>query len=136
MIRVPYGEHHLNAIYYPGPEGAESKPLIVAITGYDGTMEELYFNVVAPALERGYSCLTYEGPGQGSVIRQQGILFTHEWEEPNAAVLDEFIRLHGEPEEIVFVGISFGGYHALQRGAVRLDQGQIRRRGNMRPQIR
>lgn len=117
LIQVPYGEHHLNAIYYPGPEGAESKPLIVAITGYDGTMEEIYFTVVAPALERGYSCLTYEGPGQGSVIREQGILFTHEWEKPNAAVLDEFLRNHPQPTEIVFVGISLGGYLAPRAAA-------------------
>jgi len=46
-ITVPYGaEHHLNAVYYPGPALTENRPLLVAMTGYDGTMEELYAWVV------------------------------------------------------------------------------------------
>jgi len=112
FISISYGEHTLNAIYYPGPAGSDTKPLIMAITGYDGTMEEMYFDVAAPALERGYSCLTYEGPGQGSILRKQGLQFTHEWEKPNGAVLDEFLKTHPRPRKIVFVGISLGGYLA------------------------
>jgi alpha-beta hydrolase superfamily lysophospholipase len=117
LISVPFGDNTLNAIYYPGPEGWDSKPLIMACTGYDGTMEEMYFDVVAPSLERGYSCLTYEGPGQGSILREQGLQFTHEWEKPNAAVLDEFLKTYPRPRKIVFVGISLGGYLAPRAAA-------------------
>src|ERR1700761_125308 len=37
-ITVPYGKYHLNAIYYPGPQSAEAKPLIVLVGGYDSTL--------------------------------------------------------------------------------------------------
>jgi len=117
IITIPYGEHTLKAIYYPGPAGAEKKPLIVSVGGYDSTLEELYFGSAAPALERGYSCLTYEGPGQGSVVREQGLLFTYEWEKPNKAVLDAFLKQYPKPNKIVLIGRSLGGYLAPRAAA-------------------
>jgi alpha-beta hydrolase superfamily lysophospholipase len=116
-IRVPYGTHHLNAVYYPGGAGAETKPLIVLVGGYDSTMEELYFHLVYAAHRRGYSVLTYEGPGQGSVLREQGLTFTPEWERPNGAVLDAFLASHPKPNKIVLVGESMGGYLAPRAAA-------------------
>jgi pimeloyl-ACP methyl ester carboxylesterase len=110
-ISIPYGDdHHLNAVYYPGPAGAENRPLLVVVTGYDGTMEELYASVVAAALQHGYSVLTYEGPGQGSVIREQKLVFQPDWEKPNGAVLDAFLANHPKPARIVLIGESMGGY--------------------------
>jgi alpha-beta hydrolase superfamily lysophospholipase len=116
-IRVPYGAHHLNALYFPGNEGAKTKPLIVACGGFDSTMEELYFVIVAGALERGYSALIYEGPGQGSVLREQGLTFTPEWERPTRAVLDTFLQSHPRPVRIVLFGMSMGGYLAPRAAA-------------------
>jgi pimeloyl-ACP methyl ester carboxylesterase len=114
---IPYGAHHLNAIYYPGPARAKERPLLIIVGGYDSTMEELYFAGVAAALRRGYSVLTYEGPGQGAVLREQGLTFQPNWEKPNGAVLDEFIKLHGKPARIVLVGQSMGGYLAPRAAA-------------------
>ena len=116
-ISTPYGPHHLNALYFPGPEGSEQRHLIVICGGFDSTLEELYFVLVAGGLERGYSVLAYEGPGQGSIIREQGIPFTHEWEKPTAAILDEFLRTHPLPTKIVLVGMSMGGYLAPRAAA-------------------
>lgn len=116
-IRVPYGNYHLNAVYYPGPAGADKKPLLVVVGGYDSTMEELYFHVVAAAHERGYSVLTYEGPGQGSVLREQGLAFTPAWEKPNGAVLDTFLATHPVSGKIVLIGESLGGYLAPRAAA-------------------
>lgn len=45
------------------------KPTLIVHGGFDSTLEELYTSAAAPALERGYNCLTFEGPGQGGVIR-------------------------------------------------------------------
>lgn len=117
QISVPYGEHFLKAIYYPGPLGADEKPLIVVIPGYDSTMEESYFSIAAAAIERGYSCLTYEGPGQGSIVLGQGLTFTPEWEKPNSAVLDEFFRRYPRERKIILIGISLGGYFAPRAAA-------------------
>jgi len=116
-IVVPYGSHHLNAIYFQGGPGSESRPLILGCGGFDSTMEELYFTIAAGALERGYSVLVFEGPGQGSVLREQGLTFTPEWEMPTRSVLDAFLAGHPKPPHIVFVGMSFGGYLAPRAAA-------------------
>jgi pimeloyl-ACP methyl ester carboxylesterase len=116
-IEVPYGAHHLNATYYPGPPGTERRPLLVVVGGYDSTLEELYFSVAAAAHERGYPVLTYEGPGQGAVLRDQGLTMTPDWEKPNGAVLDQFLATHPQPSHIVLLGESLGGYLAPRAAA-------------------
>ena len=88
----------------------------MAVGGYDSTLEELYFVIVPPARERGYPVLLYEGPGQGQALRD-GMTFTHEWEKPTTAVLDEFLRTHPKPKQIVLVGMSMGGYFAPRAAA-------------------
>jgi alpha-beta hydrolase superfamily lysophospholipase len=116
-ITLPYGEHQLRAVYYPGPAGAETRPLIVMVGGYDSTMEELYLSLAAAAHAHGYAVLTYEGPGQGSIIRDQGLVFQADWEKPNGAVLDAFLKSHPAPGKIVLVGESLGGYLAPRAAA-------------------
>jgi len=117
-IKVPYGEgHHLEAVYYPAVESHPNRPLIVFCGGFDSTLEELYFLLVKDAHEHGYEVLTYDGPGQGSVLRDQGLTFTHEWEKPTKAVVDAFLAGHARPEKMVLVGASLGGYLAPRAAA-------------------
>ena len=56
--------------------------------GFDSTLEELYTFAAAPALQRGYNCLTFEGPGQGAVIRKKKIPFRFDWENVVIPVMD------------------------------------------------
>jgi alpha-beta hydrolase superfamily lysophospholipase len=114
---IAYGSHHLNAVYYPGPAGADSRPLLVVVGGYDSTLEELYLGIGAAAHRHGYSVLTYEGPGQGAVLREQGLTMQADWEKPNAAVLDAFLSTHAKPGKIVLLGESLGGYLAPRAAA-------------------
>ncbi|MEI2387069.1 alpha/beta fold hydrolase [Breoghania sp. JC706] len=113
---VPYESGHLNAIYYGAENGAD-KPLIVIAGGFDGTLEELYFMFGKDAVERGYNVLTYEGPGQCGLVREQNMYFTHEWEKPTSALLDHFAATFAKPERIVLLGISLGGYLAPRAAA-------------------
>lgn len=116
-ISVPYGKHHLRALYFPGKNNGEIHTLIVACGGFDSTLEELYFSIAAGAVERGYSILLYEGPGQGAALREEGLTFIPEWERPTAAVLDGFLSAHSRPSHIVMVGMSMGGYLAPRAAA-------------------
>jgi pimeloyl-ACP methyl ester carboxylesterase len=114
---VPYEKGALRAIFYPGPAGWETKPLIVFVGGQDSTLEELYFEMVPAANRRGYAVLAYEGPGQGAALREHGLFFTPEWEKPNAAVFDAYLSTHAKPPSIVLVGMSMGGYFAPRAAA-------------------
>jgi len=114
---IAYGSHHLSAVYYPGPLGADSRPLLVVVGGYDSTLEELYLGIGAAAHQRGYAVLAYEGPGQGAVLREQGLTMQADWEKPNAAVLDAFLSTHAKPRKIVLLGESLGGYLAPRAAA-------------------
>jgi pimeloyl-ACP methyl ester carboxylesterase len=60
----------------------------------------------------GYDAVLFEGPGQGSVIRRQGIPFTPAWEKPVAALLDHF-----ELTDVTLLGISLGGCLAPRAAA-------------------
>ncbi len=120
-LRIPYGPHHLNAIFYPARSGAQAgprpRPLLVLCGGFDSTLEELYFALVPAAHERGFSVLTFEGPGQGAVLREQKLTFTPEWERPTAAVLDAHFASHPRPPKTVLIGMSMGGYLAPRAAA-------------------
>jgi pimeloyl-ACP methyl ester carboxylesterase len=118
QIKVPYGDnHHLDAVYYPAAKRDTKRPLIVLCGGIDSTVEELYFVLVKDARERGYDVLTFDGPGQGSMLRDQGMTFTHEWEKPTKALIETFLASHPRPEKIVLVGMSMGGYLAPRAAA-------------------
>lgn len=113
---VPYGAHHLNAVLYPA-RAAPRSTLLVFCGGSDTTVEELYFFLVPAALARGYSVLTFEGPGQGSVLRDQGLTMTPAWERPTGAVLDAYLAGHTRPDKVVMIGLSLGGYLAARAAA-------------------
>lgn len=115
---IPYEGFALEAIYYtPDGDNYKMKPLIIAHGGYDSTLEELYFWFVAAALERGYAILAFSGPGQGAVIRDQGLSFIPEWERPTTAAIDEFNRRFETPNQIVLAGLSMGGMLAPRAAA-------------------
>jgi len=112
-----YENGRLRALYLPGPAGSEKKPLIMAVGGYDSILEEKYPVIGKAALDRGYSVLIYEGPGQGEPLRKYGLKFTPEWEKPTTAVLDEFLSTYDRPSKIVLFGMSMGGYLAPRAAA-------------------
>ncbi len=87
------------------------RPLVIVQTGFDGTMEELYFNYGQAAIKRGFNCLLFEGPGQGGVIREQKIPFRPNWETVITPVIDFAVtQKQVDKDKIVLMGISMGGY--------------------------
>lgn len=92
------------------PEG-KSKGTILIHGGNDSYFEEFLFTVLYMQ-EQGFEVYMFEGPGQGGVMRLQGMHFTHEWEKPVKAILD-FCKL----EDVTIIGISLGGYLAPRAAA-------------------
>lgn len=116
IVSIPYEDTELPGYLYLA--GNQPGPVLIVHGGYDSTAEELYFQVVTSALERGYHCLVFEGPGQGAVIREQRIPFRHDWEAAVTPVVDYLTK---RPEvisdKIALMGISLGGYLAPRAAA-------------------
>jgi len=94
------------------------RPLLIIHSGFDGTAEELYFEVARFAIKRGYNCLLFEGPGQGRVIREQKIHFRPNWETVVTPVVDFALKLpEVNHDKIALMGISMGGYLAPRAAA-------------------
>lgn len=116
QIEIPYEGTTLPGYFYR--MDASPRPTLLVHGGFDSTGEELYFEVVQAALKRGYNCLTFEGPGQGAVIREQGIPFRHDWEKVVTPVVDYlWTRSDVDRNKIALLGISLGGYLAPRAAA-------------------
>jgi dipeptidyl aminopeptidase/acylaminoacyl peptidase len=81
----------------------------------------LYFLGAAAALMRGYNCLTFEGPGQGTVVRKQKLPFRPDWEKVVSSVIDFAVSSERQekvdPQRIALIGYSMGGYLAPRAAA-------------------
>jgi pimeloyl-ACP methyl ester carboxylesterase len=117
-IEIPYEGTTLPRYFYHVKDNSNTtpRPTLIVHGGFDSTLEELYTSAAAPALERGYNCLTFEGPGQGGVIRKQKIPFRYDWEKVVTPVIDYALARDKEidPNQIALMGISMGGYLAAR----------------------
>lgn len=113
VLEIGFEGGTLPGYFYRAADDGRPRPTVLLVDGYDGTAEELYFANAVAALDRGYDVLAFDGPGQGSVILDQGIAFRPDWETVVSAVVDHALTLDEvDPQRIVVHGWSFGGYLA------------------------
>lgn len=121
-VEIPYeGTTLPGYLYLPDEDDWEDgpRPTVVCLGGFDSLAEELYFLCGIPAaLERGYACLAFDGPGQGAPLRLEGLTARPDWEAVVGPVLD---FLEGRPEvddgRVALLGASLGGYYAPRAAA-------------------
>jgi pimeloyl-ACP methyl ester carboxylesterase len=112
-IAVPYESTTLPGYFMTPPGAAGSLPTLLMCDGYDGTMEELFFIGGLAALKRGYAVLMIDGPGQGNVLAEQGLVFRPDWEAVVTPQVDWLLtRPEVDPKRIALIGRSWGGYLA------------------------
>ncbi|URZ14537.1 alpha/beta hydrolase family protein [Clostridium felsineum] len=113
QVKIPYENTTLPGYFFKVDNSGKSRPTLIAMTGYDGTAEELYFIIGHAAINRGYNVLAFEGPGQGAALRFQKLYFRHDWENVVTPVVDYLLsRTDVDSKKIAIAGFSLGGYLA------------------------
>jgi pimeloyl-ACP methyl ester carboxylesterase len=117
-VKIPYEGTTLPGYFYQVDYSKTTRPTLLIHGGFDSTAEEQYFETVPAALERGYNCLVFEGPGQGSAIRCQNLPFRPDWEKVVTPVMDYALnKVEIDPSRIVLIGKSLGGMLAPRAAA-------------------
>lgn len=115
-VSIPFENTSLPGyLYLNHSEANAPKPILIDTGGGDGTKEESYFSTAAEAVQRGFHCLNFEGPGQGSVLRLNKRPFIPDWERVIEKVVDFILqRPEVDPSQVFLMGRSFGGYLAAR----------------------
>jgi pimeloyl-ACP methyl ester carboxylesterase len=117
-VRIPYEGTTLPGYLFLADDSGTPRPTVLYHGGYDSTLEENYLALAAGALRRGYNVITFDGPGQGSTIREQGLHFRPDWEAVVTPAVDFALSVpEADADRLVLVGTSLGGYLAARAAA-------------------
>uniref|UniRef100_A0A8H7NQI9 Dienelactone hydrolase domain-containing protein n=1 Tax=Bionectria ochroleuca TaxID=29856 RepID=A0A8H7NQI9_BIOOC len=93
-----------------GRQPSVKTPTVIVGTGYDGNQEALYHTIGRSILERGWNYVSYEGPGQPTVRRQQNAGFIDNWWDVVSPIVDYLeTRDDVDTKKVALAGLSFGG---------------------------
>jgi hypothetical protein len=105
------------AIFF-GAGGGGKNPTLILGNGYYRAQEEMLHSCSFAALERGWNVITYEAPGQPSVVRGQGLGFIAKWEKVVTPVVDYLETLpEVDIKRVGLVGHSMGGHLCVRVAA-------------------
>jgi pimeloyl-ACP methyl ester carboxylesterase len=118
-IRIRYEGAYLHGYFVRADDDRDRRPTLIVNGGYDSTAEEAFLLSGAAAIQRGYNCLVFDGPGQGAALIKDGLFFRPDWEQVVGPVIDYALtRPEVSPGRIALMGISFGGYLASRAASV------------------
>ena len=117
-VTIPANGFNTVGIFYAVDNSSMKRPTLLLGNGYDEAQEDSYHQVGAAALERGWNVMTYEGPGQPTVRRDQGLGFIPDWERVVTPAVDYLAnRSDVDMSRLALAGISMGGYLAARAAA-------------------
>lgn len=109
-VEIPYETGVLPGwIFHPA--AAKEAPTLVAVNGSDGSLAGLWAACIAPALDRGYRVVVFDGPGQQSQLFERHVPFRPDWEHVLTPVFDFVAQQQGvDAGAIAVYGISQGSF--------------------------
>lgn len=124
-LSIPYEDYVLPGYLYLPPLSrrlpGRKIPILVNSGGADSCQEELFYLNPAAGPGLGYAVLTFDGPGQGIMLRKYGLQMRPDWETVTGAVIDHLERHATDHPEleldldcIAVSGASMGGYYSLR----------------------
>ena len=117
-VGIPYQDGELPGHLFLVDDSATPRPTMIYTSGFGPARTEGYSAIGAEALSRGYHFLVYDGPGQGAMIRDQGVPMRPDWENVLGPVVDWAV---GRPEidgdAIVHFGDGLGSYFVARHAA-------------------
>jgi hypothetical protein len=97
-------------LFRPDGSGA-ARPTLVITNGSDEALSGLWGEGIRAGLERGWNVFVFDGPGQQSLLFEQGIPFRHDWEQVLTPVLNALVtRPDVDGKLLLALGLSQGGY--------------------------
>ncbi|KAI1505450.1 Alpha/Beta hydrolase protein [Biscogniauxia marginata] len=128
LLSIPFEDYVLPGYLYLPPRDrripGRKIPILVNTGGADSCQEELYYLNPAGGTGMGYAVLTFDGPGQGIMLRKYGLEMRPDWEAVTTRVIDrlegfaaEHPKLELDLDRIAVSGASMGGYYALRAAA-------------------
>ncbi|MGD0984165.1 MAG: alpha/beta hydrolase [Acidimicrobiales bacterium] len=117
-VEIPYEGTTLPGYLFRVDDSGTARPTVIYHGGFDATLEEGYFAAARGAVERGYNVLAFDGPGQATTRRLQGLVFRPDWEKVLSPVVDYAVTLPEVDEHrMVLIGTSFGAHLAARAAA-------------------
>ena len=115
LVKVPFDGMELDGIFLPARSEVRGTPApcIIFPTGADALPEEQLFRGAQEMTARGASVMLFNGPGQGSSMREHGIPAIPDYERVYTAVVDYLMtRPDIDHGRIGLIGGSWAGYTA------------------------
>ena len=111
QVQIPFQDVQLEGYVLRRP--AARGPTILWPAGYDSPVEEFYSLGGWEAAARGFTVLTFSGPGQAEMLYERKIPFRPDFETVVGPVVD-FVEAREDldAQRLAIVGRSFGGYLA------------------------
>ena len=108
-VTIPFEGAALNGYLYQPPGGGPQATCIMH-GGFDSTAEEWHHFGALAAQQRGYTVITFDGPGQPGPRYRDGLVFRPNWETVVSPVIDwAAARPEVDPGRIALFGLSMGG---------------------------
>jgi pimeloyl-ACP methyl ester carboxylesterase len=116
LVQIPYKPSiPLYGYFVRSPYDDGKQPCLICMGGLDSIKDEMWFMQAHGALQRGFSVLMIDGPGQGGVLRRHGEATRVDYEVPIGRCLDYLeTRKVVDLARVAVCGSSMGGFYAAR----------------------